>query len=89
MSSLLFFRVFQLLTLVSGLLLLGAAPGYALDAGAVFTPGPPMNEARMNHNIAPLPDGKVIVFGGHTPGFGLRTRRMSSTRWRTPGPACP
>ncbi len=46
-----------------------ASPAPAQDAGAVFTPGPPMNVGRMGHNIATLPNGKVIVFGGHVPGF--------------------
>ena len=49
-----------------------ASPAMAVtveDAGALFTDGPVMNEGRMAHHIATLPDGKAIVFGGHVPGF--------------------
>jgi hypothetical protein len=44
--------------------LIGALPTRADDAGAKFTPGPNLNEARGLHFIATLPDGQVIVFGG-------------------------
>jgi len=40
-------------------------PTRADDAGAAFTPGPNLNEARGLHFIATLPDGQVIVFGGY------------------------
>ncbi len=49
----------------------GSPTAPVADAGALFTPGPVMNEARMSHHIATLPNGKVIVFGGTAPGFGL------------------
>ncbi len=31
--------------------------------------GPNLNAARQGHQVAKLPDGKVMVFGGHGPGF--------------------
>jgi len=31
--------------------------------------GPALNQARMSHSMARLPDGRVMVFGGHGPGF--------------------
>lgn len=40
-------------------------PTRADDAGAIFTPGPNLKEARGLHLIATLPDGQVIVFGGY------------------------
>jgi len=36
---------------------------------AIFQKGPDMNVARMAHNAATLPDGRVAVFGGHGTGF--------------------
>jgi hypothetical protein len=44
--------------------LIWAFPARADDAGANFTPGPNLNEARGLDLIATLPDGQVIVFGG-------------------------
>jgi hypothetical protein len=44
--------------------LIWALPARADDAGANFTPGPNLNEARGLDLIATLPDGQVIVFGG-------------------------
>jgi hypothetical protein len=64
-----FSRPILLLILVLGLLILGAAPGYAADGGVTYTPGPNMNVARMAHVTAALPGGKVAVFGGHGIGF--------------------
>jgi hypothetical protein len=40
----------------------------AADAGAVFTPGPPMQVARSDFNLATLPGGQVAVFGGRNYG---------------------
>lgn len=37
-------------------------------AGTIL-PGPTLNEPRMGHTIATLPDGRVILFGGHGTGF--------------------
>ena len=36
---------------------------------ATFTPGPSLNIARMDANPITLPDGRVVVFGGHGTGF--------------------
>lgn len=33
------------------------------------TAGPPLPQARMGHNVATLPDGRVALFGGHGTGF--------------------
>jgi hypothetical protein len=39
-------------------------------AGVVgVTAGPDLQNARQGHQVARLPDGKVMVFGGHGPGF--------------------
>jgi len=46
-------------------------PLSAADAGAVFTPGPPLQVARDLFNLATLPDGKVALFGGEAYGSGL------------------
>lgn len=32
-------------------------------------PGPGLTQARMSHSVTRLPDGRVIVLGGHGPGF--------------------
>lgn len=37
-------------------------------AGTILA-GPDLNEARMGHTIATLPDGRVVLFGGHGTGF--------------------
>ncbi|MCX5890221.1 MAG: hypothetical protein NTY36_12290 [Deltaproteobacteria bacterium] len=60
------------LVLLAGIVLTGARPVQAADAGAVFTPGPPMQVARELFNMAALPGGQVAVFGGRTyPGAAL------------------
>ncbi|MHB9008712.1 MAG: right-handed parallel beta-helix repeat-containing protein [Limisphaerales bacterium] len=38
-------------------------------AGPEFQPGPLLSEARMAHHLVTLPDGRVVVFGGHGTGF--------------------
>jgi hypothetical protein len=58
--------------LAATLLLVLASPppgGAADDPGAVFTAGPDMTGARMNHHQTLLPDGRVVAFGGHGPAF--------------------
>jgi hypothetical protein len=42
---------------------------YAKNGGVAFVAGPDMNEARMAHATAVLPNGKVALFGGHGTGF--------------------
>ena len=48
--------------------LIWALPTEAASAGATFSPGTNLNEARGLHLIATLPDGRVIVFGGYVDG---------------------
>ncbi len=47
------------------------------DNLAKYEPGPLMNTARMGHNYITLPDGKVVLLGGHGTGFhGLNTAEI-------------
>ena len=48
------------------------------SAGAVFTAGPNMNTARMNHMGVNLPDGGILLVGGHGNGF---VSLASAERW--------
>lgn len=59
------------LVLVSGIILyaLFASLASANDAGGSFQRGPDMNQARMYHNKILLPEGKVVVLGGHGTNF--------------------
>jgi len=48
---------------------------------AVFVAGPILGTARMSHNTAVLPDGSVIVFGGHGNNFAaLSTAEICSMK---------
>ena len=58
----------SLLTTALGIGLALLAPkGQAADTAMIA--GPNLIQARMNHNVSRLHDGRVIVFGGHGPGF--------------------
>jgi Concanavalin A-like lectin/glucanases superfamily/Viral BACON domain len=52
-----------------------------------FTPGPSLNHARIDANLATLPDGRVIVFGGHGTGFvslnTAETWQPGTSAWNT------
>jgi hypothetical protein len=60
-------------------MLIRLAIGMTLGTGAIYPcawasdtsilAGPGLNQARMSHSVTRLPDGRVVVFGGHGPGF--------------------
>jgi hypothetical protein len=58
-----------------------------ISADVKFTPGPSLNHARISANLATLPDGRVIVFGGHGTGFvslnTAETWQPGTSAWNT------
>ena len=56
----------------------------ALSQLAIFEVGPEMNQERMEHHTAVLPNGNIGLFGGHTTGFvSLNTLEILDTATNT------
>lgn len=84
MRSVLFFndQLTVMKKLVNVLLIFALFPGTALlqNTGFIKSPVPDLNTGRIDSRVALLSDGRIIVFGGHIPGFH---RSNTAESWKT------